>query len=195
MSSTPPGAPRVWRLPALLPPDEARTGLFYLKTLEHYPGRLEPDDQVPGSRGIYGDPLFDALLARFCGRVAEAVDRRLFPTYSYVRIYPRGAVLAPHTDRDECEYTLSVTIGTAAATPWALHVSSPDSLHESITTEVGDGAVFQGIDNEHWRDPLEADWAVQAFFHYVDADGPYAHLKNDSRPALGLPASYKNQTV
>jgi len=32
----------------------------------------------------------------------------------------------------------------------------------------------RGIECTHWREVFDGDHAVQAFFHYVDRNGPYA---------------------
>lgn len=179
------------RLPGLLTKDDRQLCLLYLRSLETYRSGTEVDTQVDGSRGVYGDPLFDALLARFTASVARAVDRPVAPTYSYVRIYPKGSELHPHTDRYECEFTLSVAIGAADTNPWPLMIGPPDTDYETIELEPGDGVVFEGIHTPHWRPPLASEWAVQGFFHFVDSDGQYRGLINDRRPGLGAPASTK----
>jgi hypothetical protein len=39
---------------------------------------------------------------------------------------------------------------------------------------------------EHWRLPYDGEEQMQAFLHYVDADGPYKDWALDKRPILGL---------
>ena len=54
--------------------------------------------------------------------------------------------------------------------------------------EPGDIVIYRGCDLAHWRDPFNApedSWHIQAFFHYVDANGPYPEFKWDRRPMLG----------
>jgi hypothetical protein len=32
----------------------------------------------------------------------------------------------------------------------------------------------------HWRDPLQDDWQIQVFFHFIDKNGPhYPEFLND----------------
>jgi hypothetical protein len=66
---------------------------------------------------------------------------------------------------------------------------------EAIYLKPGDLAVYRGIENEHWREPLtfsEPVWHVQAFLHYVDQNGPYSEYKFDKRQSIG--EAPKNET-
>jgi hypothetical protein len=55
----------------------------------------------------------------------------------------------------------------------------------------GDLAIYRGCDLDHWREKFiydkqdESVWQVQGFFHYVDANGPYAKSKYDNRETIG----------
>ena len=47
---------------------------------------------------------------------------------------------------------------------------------------------YRGCDLDHWRDVFDYSedvWHVQGFFHYVDANGPYASFKYDKRNIVG----------
>jgi predicted 2-oxoglutarate/Fe(II)-dependent dioxygenase YbiX len=50
---------------------------------------------------------------------------------------------------------------------------------------VGDAVLYQGMKKLHWREKFEGKWQAQVFLHYVDANGPNAHLKMDKRDNLG----------
>ena len=50
--------------------------------------------------------------------------------------------------------------------------------------EPGDILIYKGVESLHWRLPLENDFHYQAFFHYVDANGPHADKKYDGRHAF-----------
>jgi ribonucleotide reductase beta subunit family protein with ferritin-like domain len=52
----------------------------------------------------------------------------------------------------------------------------------------GDIVVYRGVDLEHSRKeftPPADDWHVQAFFHYVDSNGPYSEYLYDQRESVG----------
>jgi hypothetical protein len=58
----------------------------------------------------------------------------------------------------------------------------------SIIMKPGDMAIYKGCEVEHWREsfnPPADQWHVQGFFHYVDANGPYASYKYDGRTSIG----------
>jgi hypothetical protein len=50
-----------------------------------------------------------------------------------------------------------------------------------VLLEVGDILIYKGVENIHWRLPLENRFHYQGFFHYVDQAGPFAHKKYDGR--------------
>ena len=54
----------------------------------------------------------------------------LEPTYSYFRIYPTGAVVRPHTDRQACEVSVTLNVGQEPDEPWAFGVRS--QVRESV---------------------------------------------------------------
>ena len=62
--------------------------------------------------------------------------------------------------------------------------------------DAGDLVIYRGCDVNHWREKLqhsENSWHLQGFFHYVDANGPYAEYMYDRRPMIGaLPESRIN---
>ena len=69
----------------------------------HKEGKLEQDEQCPLSWSIYGDPVFDSLLANLAKPIGEKLGLELLPTYTYARLYQNGDELKKHTDRPACE--------------------------------------------------------------------------------------------
>lgn len=151
---------------------------------------------VKGSHSKYGDSLMEALLLHLQPTIENATGLQLYPTYSFYRTYKAGNELKKHTDRPACEISVSVCLGYNYSTPsyfWNLWVGK-----SSYSMEVGDIAIYKGLELEHWREPFEGDensWQVQAFLHYVDVNGSYAFLKNDTRPAIGLPFNSRNEDL
>src|ERR1051325_1014148 len=55
-------------------------------------------EEEPGCRDRYGDKLIKSILPPLQQTMKQATGLSLFPTYSYLRIYEKGAVLARHRD-------------------------------------------------------------------------------------------------
>jgi len=156
------------------------------------------DGQIPGTHFKYADPMMEALLLKLHSAIEHSTGLELFPTYSYYRVYKPGDILDKHIDRPSCEVSVTICIGfdykdLNNTYHWPIYMNGTPSI-----LNVGDGAIYRGCDVDHWRDKFEVpegSWQVQAFFHYVDANGPYAELKFDKRPSIGYrqPAQPANQ--
>ena len=142
-------------------------------------------DQKTGFRDRYADTLMESILLHLQPAMEQASGLRLFPTYSYLRIYETGAVLTRHKDRRACEISASLTLGYDAAETWPLWLETHQQ-QRSIMLEPGDMLVYKGREVPHWRDRFDGNYWIQAFFHYVDADGPLASYKFDRRSEIGV---------
>ena len=142
-------------------------------------------DQKTGFRDRYADTLMESILLHLQPAMEQASGLRLFPTYSYLRIYETGAVLTRHKDRRACEISASLTLGYDAAEAWPLWLETRQQ-QRSILLQPGDMLVYKGREVPHWRDRFDGNYWIQAFFHYVDADGPLAAYKFDRRSGIGV---------
>ena len=126
----------------------------------------------------------------------DITQLKLFPTYSYFRVYHRGDVLAKHTDRESCEISLSLCLGYEGDKPWPLMVEGPQGI-SSADLAPGDALLYRGIECPHWRETLANERNAQVFLHYVDQNGPYAEFKYDKRPGLSFkrPRLQKEETA
>lgn len=131
----------------------------------------------------HGDLFMDGLLLDIMPLAEQVTQKKLFPTYSYFRVYQQGAVLPKHKDRPACEFSLSICLGYEAEKPWPIWIESPAGV-ASIELQPGDALLYQGMECTHWREPMVGERAVQVFLHYVDQNGPYAEWKFDKRPCL-----------
>jgi hypothetical protein len=153
--------------------------------------------QIPGTHSKYADPVMETLLEQFLPIMENASGLKLYPTYSYYRLYRPGDTLAIHKDRPSCEISTTVCFGwniegNPSATGWPIFMEGSE-----IAMDVGDIVIYRGCDLAHWRDAFnapEGSWHLQGFFHYVDANGPYAEFKLDKRPRIGwkLPGRNNN---
>lgn len=146
-------------------------------------GTMFLDGTSAGAWSAPGDCFMDGLLVELLPKVEEVSRVKLFPTYSYFRVYTRGDVLDKHTDRQSCEISLSLCLGYQGSRPWPLWLEGPTGS-SAIELAPGDGVIYRGIECPHWREPLEGEQTAQVFLHYVDQNGPYAEWKYDKRPAL-----------
>ena len=124
------------------------------------------DEQVPGTPALYDDPAMRNLLHYFLHDMKEHAGVDLSPTYSYLRVYKNGDVLHKHTDRDACEYSVSLTLKREYDDEvWPLYLETDEV--RKVCLEEGDGLIYKGIDNPHWRDKFEGERLAQVFLHYV----------------------------
>jgi hypothetical protein len=144
------------------------------------------DAQIADAPVAYGDPHLDTLLESVRGRVEQFTGFRLWPTYSYLRVYKRGNLLKAHRDRPACEISMTINIGMSADEPWPIWIAGPMGI-ASVSLNPGDGLIYRGCDCYHWREPFAGNYLAQVFLHYVDQSGPNAEYKFDKRPRLSRP--------
>ena len=140
------------------------------------------DDQVTEAYSLLSSKyfLYRELLHFFKKRIEHESNLKLNPTYSYSRIYLSGANLERHIDRPACEISMSLTLKYKYNNKnykWPLCMGETPLVIES-----GDGVIYKGREIQHWR-PIftepDGSWHHQAFFHYVNKDGPCKNLKEE----------------
>jgi len=99
---------------------------------------------------------------------------RVKPSYVYVSSYQSSAELPVHTDRVQCEYSLTLLIDQtpepADQSPWPLYLNCPTGA-VAIWQGIGDGLFYRGRQLEHYRTRLaDGMSSTSIFFHYVDQD-------------------------
>mgnify|MGYP003348577679 FL=1 len=146
------------------------------------------DEQCPISEAVHGSMVFDKLLLDLLPHFEAASGKKLYPTYSYARLYAPGDELKNHTDRPSCEISATVTLGFDGDV-WPIFMGNEDkSKKTKISMKVGDAVLYRGCEVHHWRKKYkEGKWQAQVFLHYVDANGPHAEWKFDKRPGLNVP--------
>jgi hypothetical protein len=147
------------------------------------------DAEFLGTPSAYSDPFMDGLLIELLPLIERVSGVRLFPTYSYVRIYKRGDVLAKHSDRPACEISVTLSLGYEADRPWPLWIEAVGGS-ASVSLAPGDALLYRGIELFHWRDAFDGHHSAQVFLHYVNQNGPNAEWRFDKRSSLApsLPA-------
>jgi hypothetical protein len=144
------------------------------------------DEQVPGTPSVYGGVVLDGLMEELRPVVEHCTGLRLYPTYSYGRLYRHGDTLPRHRDRAACEISVSLNLSQEPNEPWPLYMQF--GQHDvAVKLNPGDALLYRGIELTHWREPYAGTCMAQIFLHYVDQDGPYTEQKFDRRPALAMP--------
>lgn len=143
-------------------------------------------DKIGTPIGYRAIPMEQALIG-LVPVVERASARRLWPTYSFFRIYSAGDELKRHTDRAACEISLSLCLRSDTPEPWPLWIEGPNG-RSAVEMSPGDAILYKGIECPHWRTPLPGGSLTQVFLHYVDRDGPRAHLRWDGHPTHPLEA-------
>ena len=141
------------------------------------------DTQVENALSGGSPAVSETLLDLMTPVLSDTLGYELYPTYSYLRVYVRGAVLQKHTDRFSCEVSATIPIEFESQCNWPLCIEI-DGNAKSIELEPGDALIYKGIQIPHWREPFEGERQVQVFLHYVKKDGQYSEFKFDKRPAL-----------
>lgn len=153
------------------------------------------DVQCPKSEAIHGAVAFDQLLVDLLPHFERASGKRLYPTYSYARLYKPGEELKVHVDRPACEISATITLGFEGKV-WPIYMGDKGEKNASkIEMDVGDAVLYRGMEKYHWRKKFKGKWQAQVFLHYVDADGPHKEWKFDKRPGLNLPSQEMQQVI
>jgi hypothetical protein len=142
--------------------------------------------QVLNTHSKYADPAMEALLLVLHPIMEQASGLKLYPTYSYFRVYRNGDDLKIHKDRASCEISSTLCFNYSYDTDqfkWPIFMDGTE-----LFLNPGDMAIYRGCELNHWRDAfeyVEDAWHVQGFFHYVDINGPHAEFKYDKRNSIG----------
>jgi hypothetical protein len=168
----------------LLSPEICRLVYDYICLRRDTGTMLAPDRRVEGAGRLYCDMLTETLLAQQRPAIERAVGAALWPSYSYARLHRRGAVLAPHRDREASEIAVTIAIGGDCSWPIWFSTGQGD---RSFVLEPGDAVVYDGRKLSHWRHPFEGEIQIQAMLFYVRRDGAHDAARFDGRPGVGYP--------
>ena len=173
----------------------------YETLLGYYEGENE---QIPNTYSCYSDIAMETLMLKCQPAMEKATGLKLYPAYTYARIYKKGDVLKRHKDRFSCEISTTMNLG---GDDWPIYLE-PDptkgGLKEGIgyvsdntkgikvDLKPGDMLVYSGCELEHWREKFKGKECVQVFLHYNNRKTPGAKDNMfDKRPHLGLPSWFK----
>ena len=167
----------------------------------HYEGR---DEQIPETYSQYSNIAMETLMLKCQPEMEKVTGLKLYPAYTYARIYKKGDKLKRHKDRFSCEISTTMNL---AGDDWPIYLE-PDPKKGGIKPGVGyvsdntkgikvdlkpgDMLVYSGCELEHWRNKFKGKECVQVFLHYNNRKTPGAKDNMfDKRPHLGLPSWFK----
>ena len=103
--------------------------------------------------------------------VSAIVGEPVKPSYVYFASYLSGAQLKKHTDRAQCEFSVTLCLDFSPepelASPWPIRLATSDGS-VAVYQALGDGLVYRGTKVPHYRHVLgEGQTLTSIFFHYV----------------------------
>ena len=150
------------------------------------------DQQVPDTYSHYSDIVMETLLVKLLPIMEKTTGLKLYPAYTYARIYKKGDELKRHKDRFSCEISTTMNLG---GDDWPIYLepSGKEGMKGiEVNLKPGDMLVYSGCELEHWRKPFKGKECIQVFLHYNNRKTPGARDNMfDKRPHLGLPSWFK----
>ena len=155
----------------------------YLSTHSKILGKRNLDTSLEGNAmGVYADDVFETLLLLLQPSIEDECGVKLIPTYSYYRRYFKGNDLKKHVDRESCEYSVTIQLGSSEPeTPWEIFIDE-----KPYKLKIGEGVIYKGIEQEHYRKPCPMEFSSHVFLHYVNADGEYSKYAFVERESLHM---------
>ena len=177
----------------------------YISPYETLLGYYEKEnEQIPNTYSCYSDLAMETLMLKCQPIMEKTTGLKLYPAYTYARIYKKGDELKRHKDRFSCEISTTMNLG---GDDWAIYLSPNENVGipdgKKITTESkakglkvdlkpGDMLVYSGCELEHWRKPFKGEECIQVFLHYNNSETPGSKENMfDKRPHLGLSSWFK----
>tara|TARA_A100001201_G_scaffold62816_1_gene59489 strand:- start:274 stop:897 length:624 start_codon:yes stop_codon:yes gene_type:complete len=157
--------------------------------LGYYEGKNE---QIPDTYSQYSNMAMETLLLKCQPDMEKATGLKLYPAYTYARIYKKGDILERHKDRFSCEISTTMNL---AGDDWPIYLEpSGETGKKGIKVDLkqGDMLVYSGCELEHWREKFKGKECIQVFLHYNNRKtrGSRDNMF-DKRPHLGLPSWFK----
>jgi len=166
------------------------------------------DEQIPNTYSSYSDIAMETLMLKCQPIMEKETGLKLYPAYTYARIYKKGDELKRHKDRFSCEISTTMNLG---GDDWPIYLSPNENVGVSETEggikgitsksnargikvdlKPGDMLVYSGCELEHWREKFKGKDCAQVFLHYNNRKTPGSKDNMfDKRLHLGLPSWFK----
>ena len=153
---------------------------------DYYKTTIKNDTWVLGDKQsnrykAHNEPMSRFLHYEILPLIEKIVGKSMKPTYTYLSAYIKGAELPPHTDRPDCEYTVSFIVDKPIGSNWNIYVhreqqpikhkgryeiKPPLEECEAVDCDAGGLMLFQGTDHIHFREELQEDYYNILLLHY-----------------------------
>ncbi len=161
-------------LPSLLHPFHVAALRRYYRSLIRSGKIRLGDAQSPLRYVVHNEPVARFFHQQLTGMISNLAGEPLKPSYVYLASYLAGAELEKHTDREQCEFSITLSLDYSPepdlATPWPICLQTSTgtiAVHQAL----GDGLAYRGTQLPHFRHPLgPGQTSTSIFFHYVAAD-------------------------
>tara|TARA_B100000424_G_scaffold13816_2_gene10192 strand:+ start:4502 stop:6553 length:2052 start_codon:yes stop_codon:yes gene_type:complete len=129
----------------------------------------------------HNEPMSRFLHYEILPLIEKLAGKPLKPTYTYLSAYVKGADLPGHTDRADCEYTVSFIIDKPDNCEWPIYVhkkrqpekykgrypeNPPKEECVPVDCNAGGLMMFQGTDRIHFREKFDQDYYNIILLHY-----------------------------
>jgi hypothetical protein len=132
------------------------------------------DEQCPRRYVAHNEPVACYFHHQMANVVSAVAGEEVKPSYVYFASYLSGAELKKHTDRKQCEYSVTLCLDFSpeplGATFWPICLDTSEGM-VSVYQALGDGLIYRGTKVPHYRSALADGYtSTSIFFHYVTAD-------------------------
>ncbi|MBK8146739.1 MAG: hypothetical protein IPK58_00595 [Acidobacteria bacterium] len=168
---------------------------YYRQYVEN--GFMPFDDAQSARFYQHNEPLARFFHQNLAKLMTLVIGREVIPSYVYAGAYIEGSELNPHTDRAQCEFSISFQVDYFPEpdnhiSPWGLFLEPPDfdadgpfefdckefpaanqaeDKNIAVYLKSGDGLIYKGRELIHYRYALpKGHRSTSLFFHYVASD-------------------------
>ena len=153
---------------------------------QYYSTNIEKGAYVLGDKQSkrfksHNEPMSRILHYEILPLIEKIVGKKLMPTYTYLSAYVKDSDLPAHTDRVDCEYTVSFLINKPENSKWPIYLhkvkqsvkhkgrsdfTPPKEECIAVDCNAGGLMIFQGTDHIHFREGLPDDFYHIVLLHY-----------------------------
>ena len=118
---------------------------------------------------MHNEPLARFFHHQIASVMSALAGEELKPSYVYLASYLSGAELKKHTDREQCDFSMTFCLDYSpepeAATPWPIQLQTKNGM-VAVYQALGDGLAYRGTRLPHYRGVLgEHQTSTSIFFH------------------------------
>jgi hypothetical protein len=134
------------------------------------------DEQSSRRYAAHNESVARFFHYQIASAVSAIVGEAIKPSYVYLASYLPGAELKKHTDRAQCQFSVTLCLDFSPepelATSWPIRLDTQEGKI-SVYQALGDGLLYRGTQVPHYRNVLApGHMSTSIFFHYVPANFP-----------------------